>query len=591
MRFIVVLIALLTALSGTAAAQFLAQSPTLFTQDATDFSFEDDADTGVPTAKEGLAPAVILNAKWINDASPILFFEDTNFDAVTLLAPFGGEFILPGATGEMMAWYGTWSDHDHDEHLPIPQRAYIGVAATSRDCVDGAVGGGTLLPNGDPAGAGVGPIPLPEVPTPAVAAADCSGSEWIATSGAFVAGYASPAPPADTLLSNNVFVPGEGEPNVHFAAHGYREGVRYVAPDTNFGQFFVDASILQTTTVETYVNPLPTSDGERTITRDASEPHDIDVYTSVNPAAEALYTGNVVAPFESVTGCTPANIWICVSAANPDVTAADPTVGPAMAQVLPPRGNEDPGHDYISETHAYFDVHLDLTAWQPLVVAAGDGSNGQVSSDASGQARAPVFAGIYGVLGLWHDDNGDGWIGAPTASPGCPDAHDCGRVQDPNDYGSSEWSGYCRDTTRPVGEVMATLTSSTGTWGQGVYMMRDDDFFGFTTLGLIEGNYESGFADNVGSTPYDDMATDASDGSVDHLILEGAISVHLNCGGFTGEGNYRSFEKYLFPEGGNRGYDITLATEQFGRTVVINGTPVEETIGDTDLILAMAPLV
>lgn len=643
MRLLVLLVSLF-ALTGTALAQTFVPAQTA-AQDVTDFSGEHDEDTGVPAAREAgeaaTGPVKILNVKWVNDASPIIFIEETNFDASGMLASLGGtNMILPGATGEFMAWYGNWADYNGDDHLPNVDGAYFGASLNSRSgkCADGQFSL-TLFPNGDPAGGDPIPI-LPPQTVPAAVAADCREEEWTSIAGAVVAGYTSPNPPSDTLLSNNLVErPPEGEPNTPFGEGTFTEGTRYFTPATSFGNFFFDGSVLQTTTLETYVNALPTADGDRTITRNTAEPHDVDVYQTVSPAVESLYKSLVVDPMFAAIGCNPGDPWAtvqpgpCLAEFNVPPSPADPViedveeavgpvvdpilemipdapsipvnsvVGPSRAQFFPSRGVEDTGYNYIDETHPYFDVAVGWWTNSALVAVASDScgvgaatialaSSCGVSGDGTGRETAPVKMGIYGHLGLWNDENADGWIGAPTSSEDCPDdPHNCGATQDPNDYDSAEFTRYCRETTRPTGEVMATLSSSTGTWGNGIYKLHDNDFFGFTALGILGDNYEDRVGDNVGGSPYDDIVLDASDGSVDDLILTGDITVHLNCGGFLGPGDYHSFEKFLFPEGGNRGYEITLATESFSRTVIVNGTPVDEPISDIDVVPAMAPLV
>lgn len=427
------------------------------------------------------------------------------------------------------------------------------------------------------------------VPVPAAAMGNCTAQpEWSSISGANVVGYSTPNPPSDTFLSNNLAdPPAAGEPNVTYQEFDYDEGARYVSPATAFGNFYFDGSLLQTTVVETYVNPIPTSDGDRSITRNLAEPHDVDSYSSLDPTVEAVYTAAVAAPFADATGCAAMFLWDCaLDVFGTGITALDTTAGPTFAQVFPLLPVEDTGYDYIAGTHPYFDVHVDVSGANPLVVIASDGSNGQLSGDANGEASAPVVMGVYGALGLWHDENQDGWVGAPTVTEGCADAHDCGTVADPNDYAdSTEWTAYCRATDRPAGEILATLTSSTGVWGTtGVYILRDDSFFGLDQPGE---QYENDTSGAVAGSPWDDIVLDAADTEVDNLVLSGAITLHLNCGGFNPPGEYHSWEKIVFPEGGNRGYDVRLETATFDTPVVTDGITVQEPIFDVDVVAAI----
>lgn len=581
MRTLVVL-TVLTLLAGPAAA-----FGTTFASDVTDFSEEPDTDAddnGIPEAREGLAPVRILNAKWINDATPLFTGGLTQTDAVALFGGFGSRFILPLATGQFQAWYGDWTDIDQDGRLSTTEAQYVGAGLTPRTC-DDIVG------------------------IPGAVVGDCSRgpSEWTSVRGANVFSYVSPNAPSTTLVTNNLGIenledlldpPQEpaGEPDITYGPWEFPEGGRYIAPTDGGTFFFVDNSALETTTVETLVNPVPSS-GARTIAAAEGEPTDVDVYSALDPALESIWHDVVVSTVAS-TGCSIDRPWGVLTDAEclstlptGDTSSVDPTAGPLNAALFPGIVNEDDGRDHTVEPRLYFDVHVDLSLWQPLIVAAGDGSAGPFSPDASGRAGAPAYMGVYGRLGLWHDVNADGWIGDPEPASGCPDAYDCGMTADPNDYASPEWDAFCRATDRPVGEVLATLTSSEGTWGSGVYVMVDHDFYGLTTLGFAPDWYEFDGTSAVGYSWYDDAALDLADGNPDHLVTEGPIGLHLNCGGLTDAGWYRSYEKILFPEGGNRGYDIVLETVPFEERVLVQGVLVDEPAYDRDVVPAMPGLV
>lgn len=594
MRQLVVLLALsLLAVPAQAQSQAPIDSPVT---DLGDFRAEPDGAQGPALVDDnGIGPALagdlslILNSKWVASPATGATVGTTDSDLNTLFDPLvADDMIVPGVVGTFHAWYGEWADHNGDGHVPsgsftsaFTSFNYAGSTVSGRECSDGSFGLG----------------PIPTVTTPGAALGDCASDtagEWESDPAAVIVSYVTPG------RAQRLDLQPDGSPRDPALNYVYITGyAHYVASLEGF--VFVDNSVLQTTAVETLANPTVAASGLRSRVPTTGEPIDVDVYRAVDPTVEQLYAA--VTASLAPTGCEVDRPLEPVEGENdcvapiPDAPSSAAVVGPVAAIVLPPVASEAT-QDHAAAPHLYFDVRLVLSGNAPPANGPGirgdsaltaDGGNaGVLAPAADGRAAAPAYASVAGFLGAWHDVNGDGFIGAPTAEAGCVDAYDCGLSSDPNTYSAEEWTPFCRATDRPNGEILATLTSSTGSWGSGVYVVTDREFFGFSLIGDDTDWYEEPGNGGAKASPYDDAALDLQDGDVDALRTSGPIDFHINCdAATTGPGEYHSFEDFLFLDGGNRGYGITLATVAFSAAFQDAGIDTEETVADTDVIAAL----
>lgn len=475
--------------------------------------------------------------------SALVGVEGRAFDVNTLLASFaGGAFLLPGPQ-RFEAWLGTWADHDGD---------------------------GTIDRVGD--------------------------VEWSPGYGEVV-GYLTPLTPTSTQPGNTLFMRPGGDPDLRFERG---DGGRYTVAG-GFDLLFVDNSMLETTVSEVFDSPVASTGTWRTMIPSESSRIDVDLYKAVDPTVEALYREIVVAPIvgagcdvdhpensalDFVTGdrCPDGNPVgpaardaLTTLGIDPQDADADSSVGAVFAPVLPPYPMEVSGYDHAFESHPYFDLRLQYAVHN----AAQDYPAhliGAPSHAASGAAEAPLFAGVYGRLGVWQDANGDGFIGAPQGNERCdPAPYHCGHplYRDPNDYESSEWLGLCRqgDAGHTVNVTLRPDTPG-ARWGSaGVYVWTAD--------------YHEGAA--FGGTPdvLRDSVVDGTDARLDRLVLAGPVKMHLTCGWLYDPGQYTSYEHLVFPSS-NIGFGIVLASESVGVRFMRDGILVEEFVQDVDVVPAWA---
>ncbi|HLE96324.1 MAG TPA: hypothetical protein VI997_03055 [Candidatus Thermoplasmatota archaeon] len=572
----------------TASAQFGVGAG--FEGDGTDFADEPDLSVpdpytvdpnGVHAAREqdeSSAPVLILNAKWMTgDVSEF----GATVDLSVLLGPSAGRSrgMLPLVPGEFVAFYGTWTDLNGDGRLmgaAAGQPVFVDADA-NRDC------GSQEVRTDDPSGAFGTPVSFRCV----------SDVEWRPTAGADVVAYITPGYTTNTFAVGPP-PPAPGDPDIVFREIPTADGTRYIAPGDVGAFVFIDNGALETMLMETFVNPTFTPTGVRTREATEGEPTDVDTYTALDPAVETLYKNTVKATL-ATQGCDPERMTACLDVL-PSVSAAS-TIGPVTSLILPPVERESLTHNFAAAPHTFFDIHIELAQYIALVGGGGDSGAGEVSSDADGSSNAPLLMGVYGNLGAWFDQNGDGWIGAPTADAGCADVYDCGATPEPNDYASSEWTGICRPFVgveagrHPYGEINATVTSSTGSWGRGVYVLTDHAFFGLG-FGVLTGAEDPDWYYQPGSlafpgSPYDDIVLDLTDGSIDALVLTGPIPTNLNCAEEIAPGEYRSYDHFVFLDGANVGYDVTVETDVFEADFTDQGVEQIEALYEIDTLPSM----
>ncbi|HLE96002.1 MAG TPA: hypothetical protein VI997_01420, partial [Candidatus Thermoplasmatota archaeon] len=538
-------------------------------------SYPADAN-GISAARAGAA-TLVLGARWYHRDPASGSSTATSVDAPLLLAAFDDDDHMLPLPGHFLAWHGTWTDLDRDGWITDP--AFTGAAFV--DVMSGRTCGERSLRVDDPDGGIVGNVSF------RCSAADEWDGATTSADAVEVVGYVTPYVPTQTHAGLTLFEEQTRNPDLAFRLDPTApEGGRYLAPRSNFDLVPFDNGLLETTVTEVLSKPTLATTGPRTKIFGDLSLIDVDLYTSIDPNVETLYQDRVLREIASrdcdadhpennaplVPRLFEADGNGCV-AATPlaDVVEATyPTVGPVAARVLPPAENDGPEGvgRHSTRPHVWFDVDLAYAAYVPAAAVTQDGDLGQVAPMADGRAGAPLVAGVYGHLGVWHDLDADGWIGAPAVPHGCGDAYACGTVQDPNLYrDTEEWNPTCR----PVGTtgiVNATLSSSTGAWGPtGAYLVSDGE------------PRSSGFA----SEPFDDVVLDLLDADVDRLVLAGPIPVHLVCTG--PPGFYRSYEHVVFPIA-KADFDVRLETEVFRVSFLAADGPVTEQTFDEDTVPA-----
>ena len=394
----------------------------------------------------------------------------------------------------------------------------------------------------------------------------------------------------------------------------------YVAPAAGFEQIWTDNGLIQTTITEAIGNAVFEPDSGRAyshrtglfdhdnnantaaITVDAVT--DSDRYVSVNPAVEALYNTNVQPIWNSnPLGFSP-DSWGVLSGSEITFStiggAGGTTVGGQFSSVVPVRAQEFPTGRTIANYGSfagYLRVWMDDSlSWAPAVALAGDA--------ASYRTEDNMNFGLYGALGVWRDNNGDGWLGTPPVPTGCADAHACGMVQDPNNYFAVKTNNEFFETCANGNSMPPAtkyhwfgveMTPSGGSWGPvGLYVLSDNQRAAANPAPIRDRDYETDSA-NAGAynqysfNPWDDVVYDVAGiddrnkfenepdpaaraaaqhdptnigtpGQVDRLVTSGAVTVHMVCTFYSGTPYYSSYEHYVLP-GGNQGFSISLEAE------------------------------
>lgn len=280
----------------------------------------------------------------------------------------------------------------------------------------------------------------------------------------------------------------------------------------------------------------------------------------------------------------------------------DPIVGPLDDRTSPPWPAETDGVDW-SEPHLFLDQRL-VAATNSRSMVTAHTSSTSMSSVALGDGAYRPFAQteLHARLGVWKDANGDGVIGrwqedgaqqvpgvgtVATDDDGCPDRYDCGNVDDPNSYDAAasggEYLPLCgtRHPARPnaQGAYVATVTSSTGTWGRGVYVLTDRVDAKDPGADPLRDDGRAPY------DPYDDLVLDAADGDIASVVLRGPITVHMGCN--DNSGFYAGYERLFFLDGTNRGYDVHTSATVTAEFAVQGGMR-SETRADDDVYAAFA---
>lgn len=616
---------------------------------------------GIAAAKAGGEPVKVLQAKWMPYVWPGTVVGGTwsgtgtsglvNPDAANLFQDFtGSTYMTPGTQSTFTAFFGMWTDLDKDgirdasaywRHGANGHDRQVFVNADDRDaCSQQATP--TVDEDGMRVAGGQEGNLAPAIDSPVGVEFRCSSAnEWDtvpgwATTKPEVIGYIAPSDGATGAVLTTVMnpvtpdvespcpiflieneegcdnPPGQQQPDITYTAGDFYGQGTYSWTGV-FG-FTSDGSILETKVITTISDPIVTTTGLRAKEIGPASLVDVDIYSAIDPTAEALYQGVL----HDVVGATASGIVGPVNAAYDDACAAsndasaptgvrmcgddqtsqsDAVSGPQRARFFGVAEDRSDVFDY-SDKHLFLDlaireseaIHAQATAdnggfFGYVDIADGDTQdNGIFCYDLSGtpDARsgdtscgAAARYQVDGFFGVWQDLNGDGFVGNPAVAPGCPDAYNCGATQDPNEdlwsFGSTdEWTPQC--LPGKSGATTVTLTTASGNWGPvGAYVQYDD-----------ESDLDSTQGARAQFNPYDDIARDASDGSLT-LVASGPIEMTIVC---TGGGYYASFEIVYVP--GGLAEDITMTSAVFEMDLVAAGVPEGESIQDVDTQAAWA---
>lgn len=586
-------------------------------------------------AANGGSPAKVLAVSWENRiADPV--GPSVPFHTAPLLQPLlGNDMMVPGF-GQFVAWFGTFQDHNDngwiEDHLAADR-----VEATTRGNCE------TTVATDDDNGVG-----SPQDANTGVSARCVQEDEWAPGDVVIIAAYVTPGDfneEADYLNA-----PTEGphndtsQPDIFFQSFdvdGERTG-RYYAPASNFEYVVIDNGVLETTVLEAISEPENVVNGDRSAEAKAGSLVEVDVYTSVNPAVEALYENNVVSVV-TAAGCdvdftyffdlfSPGPILGGLGPCGPGQqavvdevdgaaapvtgpveqvledagvndavdgatgTQTDPTVGPVSAAILT-NGEFENGQNDYSSPHLYLDQRLVTSAAWSLgnVAPSNSGFLPGLSGNPDGKDHAWTQSTLIATLGVWEDKDGDGFIGTfeedhstnliavtltDVEDDGCPDMYDCGNGGDPNDYTSDEFTALCGANEAPARKALATYLADLNT---------PDGNWGLGVYVITDRvDVTNGDTDPMADdgrapfNPYDDAVLDASDASVDSLHRTGPLQLHMGC---TTGGAYQSYERLIVLDGVNRGYDI-IHSGSTGGDFSSQGVPVGERASDTDVVAA-----
>lgn len=511
----------------------------------------------------------------------------------------GRGMILPG-TGQFQAWYGVFADHDADGWIRPDSGAYDNVhASTMADC-NGTTPLGSFKGN-DATGVGTAQGFRTGI---AVRCERGAATEWVGADGEIVA-YVTPGDWSGADVANRAFgawnplqdpvTRGAEAPDLAFkprAGAPWEIIGRYFAPSSDADLVMLDNSLLQTTVVEAFSTPVAVLDGPRTMERGSASLADVDLFTALNPAVEALYREFVILPLARA-GCDTARIEAgCPTATDPatgslraQLDERATLVGPLVAPFVAAR-ERDPQEADRSEPQPYLDIVTHVSTAASLVVADLDMddvlgrytplADAEVSMNGNGRAHAVPYMSLHARLGVWKDGNGDGWIGAPEPHGGCPDVHDCGARPDPHRYDDSygEFVPLCgpRETGALAphvdGAFFVTLTPSRGSWGTGVYVMTDRK--------EASGHDPLEADGSRASNPYDDLVLGP------HVAFSGPVVLTLTC--LNEEpGAYRSYERLVFTSASNLDYAVAID----GGTLTdftLQGVLIEARVTDADTL-------
>ena len=511
-----------------------------------------------PADAHGVAEAKAGNAVPILDAKLMTFCPGLAECAMSnLLASFVGEEFLVYGHKRWAALHGTWADGNGDG--VVQDRELEGRA------VEGA----------DPATlASSRSYAQPLAPSAAE-----TGDEFTGIGGRQIVGYVTPHLVKISDGSTNT-------PSFVFAA-GDVPGLYYSDSGSQVGGLptYFDQALLRSTAVEVISDPLAATFGPRDYALSATSLVDVDLYEAVDPTVEALYTTLVPMGHFGVTDATNDVLFgddddgLIPTTQRDGLAAFAPQIGPARAAVMGPDENENgQRQDYTEAPHAFFDAWLHLpSSWSALPTAFSHGTDcgstvSRCHAGVGGEDRPVAMAG-YGVFGLWHDLDADGWIGAP-ATFGCPDAYGCGWTSPPNDHfertdaGDREFDRYCIAEGGAVRTITMRVQPDTpgARWTDGVYVVRDED------------------PEDARRDPYDDAVDDALDGNIDRLVAQGAVTLTLRCSQTTSTdvGVYPSDELLVFPV--PPAYDVVMTTDPVATDFTDLGILTVEVVSDRDVV-------
>lgn len=511
---------------------------------------------GIAEAKAGAAVPVL-------DAKLMSFCPGLGECAVSgVLASFAGEEFLVYGHKRWVALFGTWADANGDG--VVQDREIEGAAVESTD-----------------------PAALTtsrSYAQPLETSAAQSGDEFDGAQGRVLVGYVTPH-----LVK--ISEGDEDEPSFVFAEGG-APGLYLSDATSQLGGLptYFDQALLRSTVVETISDPVPAASGPRQYVLSATSLVDVDVYEAVDPTVEALYTALLPLGHFGVSGAANDVLFgddddgLVPTLQRDGVATFAPQIGPARAAIMGPEEYENGQRsDYADAPHTFFDAWLHLpSSWSALPTGFAHASDcgstvSRCHAGAGGVYRPTVMAG-YGVFGIWHDLDGDGWIGSPPTF-GCADAYGCGFTSQPNDLfertdaGDAEFDRYCVADAGDLRTITMRVTPLTpdGRWNDGVYVVRDSD------------------AETARRDPYDDVADDvASDGDVDRLVVFGEIALTLRCTQSPTQdvGLYPSDELLVFPV--PPAYDVRMRTDPVTADFSVAGLETVETVADEDIVRGWA---
>lgn len=556
------------------------------------------------------SPDTILAVDWVNTlCTPCPKSEARG--TRTLFEQFASDDVIVPGLGQFWAMYGTWLDINADgriqDHGNRYDRAHV---STNGDCTTAVTTGeesGIGQPQGVNTGVGLRCSGQDEwdPPTPVPIAAYVTPGDWGTNTDSINREFSvyNPlvaAPPRATSESPDFVFQG-------FAQESTTTGT-YFAPSTNAHFVMTTNSLLESLVIEAISDPETVVGGPRTHEASALSLVEVDVYSALDPTVESLYYA-ALQPAYDATGCDH-NLPErgCRRATDPvtepvrlALAASDATVGPTVGQVQAKweRDPQDLGASR-SAPHLFLDLFLDVSQqWEAVGVADNDNNrvatvseynNAELSPTADGRTHAWPHVSVMGYFGVWTDENGDGWIGAPSASPGCPDVYDCGNDPTPHEFPQNgkddrgEFTVDCGAKDIPASQEIAgafpvTLESSTNSWGNGVYVVTD-------RRNVLNANSDEFVEDGRSPfNPYDDLAFDASDGNVDGLRTSGPIELHMVC--LDNNGFYYSYEHLYWLDGSNFDYAVTVHGGTGGDFTAL-GVPAGEDVEDVDEIAPAA---
>jgi len=412
------------------------------------------------------------------------------------------EVILPGRA-VLRAWHGYWSDLDDDGDADVDWNAWK--------------------------------------PRP--------GNEFVGVRGE-VASYIDPGS-RPTLTST--WRPGDDAPDVFYRFDIYSQAYQVVGESAHNAHLapivFIDGSLLQTIVIVTVTDPVFAPDGlGRPYTPGATSLADVDRYPAAAPGSvSALYAATLAKPVNDLGS---PSLGLCPGgcAVGP-FAPPEPLAGPAgaawslgYARTLPEwdeaSNSTAAGRraDYVARPTPWVDLRL-LTSPGPGPASLAAGP--LVGRDATGApAPAPGFVALEVWYGLWHDLDGDGFIGDAGEDP-----YAAGARPSPDDYAQAagEFIGrFPTATASTTAEVFAVkmVARPLATWGAGV--------------GLFD-------REGLPICPGRTQRTNVADCRANGALHTGDKPLNLTAlSSMTDRGRYRGGHTLFFPAG-SPGFEVCVA--------------------------------